>query len=417
MRYLLLACLLFAVLPAHAGDLPSWLAQRLDAITPISAPAFIASYDVQPDKTVFDKANANAAFTYDESLAICAYLASGDIAHARRIGDALLWAQDHDRFYHDGRLRNAYAAGLAIDNPVKLPGYWDADKKQWIEDGYQAGSATGNNAWAGIALMRLSLASGDQRYAEGARRIGHWLVGIAPDWNTDSAGVLGLRGGFEDFETNPTTLTWRSTEHNVDALALFRLLSKAYPKDGFDMGISETSGFLRRMWSGKRFEVGTTADGKTVNKAYSALDAQILPLLASPLSIFEFDNNAFQKALSYAQQVHGVPGGFDYTDKHDGVWAEGTAQAALLYRVMGNSKEADALITVRKRDAGPDGGIYTVQGIDGALLAQLSTGLQLGNGGKGEPWAYYRRVAVAPVAWLIMAENGYNPLAAPVLAP
>ncbi|MBV9044078.1 MAG: hypothetical protein JO294_03065, partial [Alphaproteobacteria bacterium] len=89
----------------------------------------------------------DAAFVYDNAVAVTALVACHEIRRARRIGDALLFALDHDRYWHDGRLRNAYLAG-AVTNPVKLPGWWDTQQNGWAEDRYQVGSDTGNLAWA-----------------------------------------------------------------------------------------------------------------------------------------------------------------------------------------------------------------------------------------------------------------------------
>ena len=54
---------------------------------------------------------AQAAFVYDNAAAAIALLGCGRVELARRIGDALRYASAHDRFWHDGRVRNAYAAG------------------------------------------------------------------------------------------------------------------------------------------------------------------------------------------------------------------------------------------------------------------------------------------------------------------
>ena len=391
--------LLFAV-PAQA-DPARWLAARVDAV-PGHEPVFVASYDVVPNGGDFDSANANAAYTYDQALAIMACVASGQMGQARRIGDALVYAQDHDRFWHDGRLRNAYAAGAVGGGPVKLPGYYSGAKRRWMEDGYQAGSATGNNAWAGVALLRLADATGDKRYAESARRIGQWLIDKVGDGATK-----GLRGGFEDFEPQPTLLTWRSTEHNVAALTLFRDLDARFSGQGFAAWAAGESAFVQSMWSGARFEVGTLPDGISLNTGYSSLDAQILALLALPR-----DPNRFE-ALRYAEHTHGVTGGFDYSDARQGIWAEGTGEAATLYAVIGALPVAAELIAGRAADADPAGGVYAISGVAGASLEQLATGLKLGNGGGAASLFYFRRVAVAPAAWLVMAQHGWNPLAAP----
>lgn len=67
-----------------------------------------------------------AAFTYDNAVAAIALVACGQVALGRRIGDALLLALDHDRYWHDGRLRNGYAAGAIRAEPLRLAGWWIA---------------------------------------------------------------------------------------------------------------------------------------------------------------------------------------------------------------------------------------------------------------------------------------------------
>src|SRR5690348_9464916 len=50
----------------------------------------------------------STGFTYDAAVALLAYLATGTpgrVAQAQRIGAGLLYAQQHDPDFHDGRLR------------------------------------------------------------------------------------------------------------------------------------------------------------------------------------------------------------------------------------------------------------------------------------------------------------------------
>ncbi len=384
-------------MPAFAATSPlQFLQARIDAVHPESAAAFVASYDVT-GTDAHGLADGGAAYTYDQALTLLAFLSSGDNARARRIGNALVWAQAHDRFYHDGRLRNAYAAGVIDATPARLPGYWSKTENKWIEDSYQVGSASGNQAWAGIALLRLSAATGDRRYADAARSIGRFLI--------DKVGVTGgLPGGFEGFEPSPQTLTWCSTEHNADALASLRLLDATYPGEGFGAAADQLRAFLATMWQGDHYAVGTLPDGKTINP-YSSLDAQtftLMALAAAPAT--------GRSAMAYLQRTHGVPGGFDYSDAKAGLWPEGTLQAALVYKLTGQPEKAQTLIDTQIEALTPEGGLYAVQGIGGAPLDRLDTKLRLGNG-EGLEWYYYRRIHIAPVAWLVMAQAGYNPLA------
>jgi hypothetical protein len=419
-RFIIALLGVFLCCPARADEL-AWLQARIDVVTPQAAPMFVTSYDVKPGGDGFDLANADSAYTYDNALVLLALLSAGDTARARRIGDAFVWAGAHDRAFHDGRLRNAYASGIVTGDPVKLPGYYDQAKKLWIEDGYQVGSATGNNAWAGLALLRLADATGDRRYAEAAQRIGRFLV--------DTVGATsGFRGGFEEFEPHQQVLGWKSTEHNADALAFLRLLEKAYPGQGFGDAAGEAQDFIATMWLGDHYATGTLTDGKTVNAAYSSLDAQTFTALAliSPLPGGEADAPGVSgegtdrinpltlpsprgrgfKSMAWLQRTHGVDGGLDYSDARAAIWPEGTAQAALVYKLLGDTKSADALIAACETAEAPDGGIYAVQGAD-----QLQTKLKLGNG-EGSEWYYYRRLHIAPTAWVVMAKAGYDPLAA-----
>ena len=50
-----------------------------------------------------------------------ALVGCGERDKARRIGAAIFWAIDNDRTWHDGRLRNAYAAGVVVMKRVSLP--------------------------------------------------------------------------------------------------------------------------------------------------------------------------------------------------------------------------------------------------------------------------------------------------------
>jgi hypothetical protein len=396
-RYAIFLVLL--ALPVQAATPEQWLAARVAAAGAEPQPVFITSYDVIHGKSEFDLANATTAFTYDQAMAIMALLAAGDVPSARRLGDALVYAQGHDRFYHDGRLRNAYLAGPTGEGMVKLPGYWNVQAGEWYEDPYQDGAATGNNAWAGVALLRLFDASGDQKYAAAARGIGTYLL-------TLKDGHDGLPGGYERYDDAPETLTWRSAEHNTAVLAMMRLLEDSYPGQGFGAEAESAQRFLISLWAGDHFLVGTTPDGVTPNTAYSGYDVQILTLLALP------DRTPYLAALTYAERVHGVPGGFDYSSAKKGIWAEGTMEAATLYAVLGNATRAQGLLAGRLAD-NKDGGLYAVAGIEGAPLDSLSTGLALGNSppkGEDSMLHYYRRVAVAPTAWAVLAEKAYNPL-------
>ncbi len=78
----------------------------MDAYQTGTTPRLIQSYSDQLGLQ-------STAFTYDNALAIVAYLqrrSKDHLARARILGDSLLYAQTHDPNYSDGRLRQAYFA-------------------------------------------------------------------------------------------------------------------------------------------------------------------------------------------------------------------------------------------------------------------------------------------------------------------
>ena len=164
---------------------------------------------------------SGVAFTYDNAAAAIALIACGEIPKAAHIGDALLAAQDHDRYWHDGRPRNGYLAGAAVDVPLKLPGWWDNAQNMWVEDQYQVGSDTGNQAWAMLALLALYRAGAGSQYVSGAERLGFYV-----EKAFDARGPSGFNGGEFGDEPTPAPNMWKSTEHNTDLAAAFTQLAE-----------------------------------------------------------------------------------------------------------------------------------------------------------------------------------------------
>ncbi|NOT54975.1 MAG: hypothetical protein HOP18_10250, partial [Deltaproteobacteria bacterium] len=162
---------------------------------------FPVSYQVLPvaPGNNFDTILQNVGFTYDNVVVLLSYLASGSAEDRRRatlLADAFVYAQNHDRYYSDGRLRNAYQGGDLILPPgwlpnnrrwtARLPGFWDVVRKKWVEDAAQVGSDTGNMAWVMLGLERAYRILGKPQYLTAARRLGAWAVRNA--WDTRGAG-------------------------------------------------------------------------------------------------------------------------------------------------------------------------------------------------------------------------------------
>lgn len=344
-------------------------------------PLFVASFPMAEAGPL-----QNTAFTYDNALAAIALVACGSPEQAAQIGDAFLLALDHDRYWSDGRLRNAYLAGPANSFPLKLPGWWDETQNKWVEDGYQMGSDTGNMAWAMLALATIGEAMNDTRYRAGADRIAAYV-----EKSRSRVRPQGFDGGSFGEEPDPVHNSWKSTEHNTDLAAAFARLGRMR-----DAKRART--FVAAMWRAKCrcFAMGTTEDGHTRNTML-ALDAQIWPLLALPGARPRFDA-ALQTAN--VRLRHGD--GFGYSEAAAGIWTEGTAQTALLYSLLGRDAEAQRLLATLAGLKTPDGSYYATDSVE------LPTGLMLQTD-PSKPRSYFHLPHLAALAWVALAETGFNP--------
>jgi hypothetical protein len=342
---------------------------------------FVTSYPAATDKAL-----KNVAFLYDDAAATLALVGCGDLGHARRIGDAILFAQAHDRFWKDGRLRNATLAGPPSD-PVKLGGW--QDRSGWVEDGYQAGSDTGNLAWAMLALLGLNHAGAGEKYLRGAERIAAYVE--------KSFRAPGFTGGTFGGEPRPQVNTWKSTEHNVDLAAAFVALARATHNPHWTMRAGQARALVTAMWDKgcNCFWVGTGLDGKTPNR-FLALDAQLWPLLALPGGAARYG-----AALGTASAKMSVDGGFAYSQAGGAVWTEGTAQAALLAALTGQRQQAADLLKIVERNRAPDGGYY-------AASRDADTGFRLDTDAS-QARRYFHTPHLGALAWVALAQRRFNP--------
>ena len=376
--------MLVCVIPASAAepDACAYLTRQMEA-QPGGA-VFLPSYP-----TARDVALKDAAYLYDNAVAAVALVGCGHADQARRIGDAILFALNNDRFWKDGRLRNAYLAGRVTGAPVKLVGWWEAKQNIWAEDRYQVSSDSGNMAWAILALLAVHDASGDARYRDGAARIGAMLL----RWDSGK----GFTGGVLGHEPRPQMLTWKSTEHNTDIAAAFAGLARATGDKAWLARAKSAGQFVESMWrvECRCFAAGTGLDGVTPN-VLIALDAQLWPLMA--LAGVKARHG---EAVQTAERKLSQGGGLAYSEGSKGLWTEGTAQAALYFKLAG--------------DKGRSGKYQTaVRGMrqkDGAYLASsiaATTGFRL-ESDPTQPRQYFRIPHLAAAAWVALAQKSYNP--------
>jgi hypothetical protein len=365
---------------------PDWLGALAARVEALGGPGLLRSYDVSRE-TPFDRTHAQCAYVYDNAAAGLALLAGGRPDLARRLGDALVQAQGNDRYWHDGRFRNAYRAGPApASGAYPMPGWWDAAQSRWVEDAYQAGTAAGVVAWAMLLLLALQNATGIARYGEAAGKAGDWVGRTAKV-------SRGYAGGFLGFEPGPQAVGWVSTEHNIDLAVAFAQLGRA-------SDASHARDFVASMWEAKegRFLAGLRPDG-TPNPT-AAVDANIWPSLTS------FAEPAWQRALDWTLAHQGVPPaapeGVSFSSAQDGIWLEGTAYVALAAKRAKRTDLAARMLATLRAQTAPGGLVWACS------VARLTTGFSTGLTDTAD-FFYYRRPHVGATAWAAMARAGADP--------
>ena len=335
-------------------------------------------------------------------------LGCGQPAAAARIGDAMVYAQAHDRYWHDGRLRNGYAAGSIGTGPVKLAGWWDQASQRWLEDRYQAGSDSGNLAWAMLALLALdrhAATPGRTAYLDSALQLADWLRQMR-DTSDRQDDPGGFRGGMFGHEPQPEIVTWKSTEHNTDLAAAYGALARTTGDKNWMAAGEAARGFVMAMWQAHQgcFVTGTAADGISRN-GFIALDAQIWPLLALP-DMTDKRDAILRQCLPGLAQKTATGAGYAYSQALHGIWTEGTAQAALLLHLTGRAEEAAALLAVIDKLHAAEGGFYATD------QADLPTGFMLPTD-PARPRLYFHLPHLGATAWVALAQRGVNPFALP----
>ncbi|MDQ0072418.1 hypothetical protein J2W34_004223 [Variovorax boronicumulans] len=374
-----------------------------------SGPLFLTSYRPAnaPGEPPFEPALAGVAFTYDNALAGIALLACGDRVSARRIGDAVVQAVAHDQNVSDGRVRNAYRAGPVTEEKPALPGRWDAGRKQWIADAYQVSSATGNVAWAALLLLNLHSAEPTPAYLATARRLLAWA-----EQNTRAKNVPdGYNGGRHGWDNAQRAQTWKSTEHNLDIAMAAAWAARALRAEGQHEAAEQRQArtaldFVGRMWnsSEQRFHIGTKEDGATVSPEGSGLDAQLWPLLAAPEG-----SCAWVRSLDWVEKHHRFGAGYGFSREPDGIWTEGSAQAAAtLMARKGAAPEALWQLLATQRAGN---GLYYA-----TPSARISTGLAIGPDSTSADFFYYRWPHLGATAWIALAAAGFNPFTGKTIA-
>jgi hypothetical protein len=357
--------------------------------------SFLLSYKTQASNNTFDLVMQHVAFSYDNAVAAIAFIAVNDQNRAKQIVDTLVYAQNHDRFYQDGRLRNAYWGGKLISSgdKVQLPGWFNQQTGRWTEDEFQVSTHTGSIAWAMLALLAYYQTYGGESYLTAVKKMGEWV-----DKNLrDTRGTGGYLGGFSGWEPTPNLLKYKSTEHNLDLYVAFQRLFLITGEQVWKNRATYAQNFVISMWDKeeKKFWTGTTTDGVTINQDVIPLDVQAW----TPLALKDVAKS-YLECLEYAEKHHRVGKGFDFNQDQDGIWYEGTAQMAVTYQFTNQHQKSKLLITTLEAAKDSSGGIPA------ADRDKLTTGFSAGN---SQLWFYFHRQHIGATAWLVIAEKGINP--------
>jgi hypothetical protein len=371
----------------------------------------------------------NLAFTYDNALALLAYLGDGSkdsVRRARLIGDAFIYAMQHDRTYNDNRtcstpvnpltpngarLRTAHAAGdVALPpgwNPkgrvgtAPVPGFYAEPDDTFYEVEYQAVD-TGNNLWGVVALAALYQRTGVPEYLDAACKIANFVSASRLDTGT----FRGFTGGVDNPESSPTRRMWASTEHQLDANAAFTTLYRLTGDLRWQQHADHAQRFIDAMWNSAQgcYMAGTTdPDTRNEDEHKLPLDVQIWSILSLPAALVRAGvlECAETRHLTNSDGFYGA----DFNDDLDGVWFEGTGQMAVAEARAGHDGLAETLrVSLRLAQQTKPWGDKA--GIASASHEGVSTGFLASDGG---PFKYFRRLHTAVAAWNVFGQMELNP--------
>ncbi len=329
--------------------------------------AYATGATVRLTQSYSDEALGATAFTYDNAVAIHAYLAdrtTDSMGRAEVLGNGLLYAQAHNFPYNDGRFAQAYYVNVpAADNsgayitPAAAPFYFYT-------------STVGDQAWAGMALAQLYLRTGKAPYLTAALQVANWIV--RNTYSTVGAGGYSFGTNINSSNQSVPSTNGKSTEHNIDTYAFFTMLATLTRDANASNGMQWSAlaqhalTFVAAMYNaaGPYFYTGTLGDQKTINTSPIPEDCQTWSYMATLNAAWrhtiEWALNNLEttdtpqsphSSLTGSETIHGLV--FDTaslsTTAYDAhaVWLEGTAHAvaALVTRVLRGADPVSGLIT------------------------------------------------------------------------
>ncbi|MDD3345252.1 MAG: hypothetical protein PHO34_02290 [Candidatus Omnitrophica bacterium] len=258
-----------------------------------------------------DKDIASWAFLYDEALLIQVFSDFSDYPSARKMLD--FFAKEAKR--ENGWFLNAY----------------------YVNDGAPAEFVLhcGPNIWLGLSVVQYTQITGDRQYLHIAEEIARNIIALQ---NSDLDN--GIRGGPQ--------MTWYSTEHHLDAYALYKMLARVTKSDAYEQAAEKTLGWLlrhtydRQDLPVKRGKGDSTIATDTYAWSIAAIGPEKLQSIGmDPDKIMEFAEENCKVEVSFTRpggQVVKVQG-FDFApqlhvSRGGVVSSEWTAQMIVSFKIM-----------------------------------------------------------------------------------
>jgi hypothetical protein len=391
----------------------------------LNQPRFIRSYVTLPlqpgtpeeeSAANFDYDLRDTAFTYDNAVALLAFLADGSsdgVRRARLLGDAFVYATTHDRFYTNGQVRSAYACGdISVphgwivngkENTVAIPGFFDVSSNAFYEVN-NVDIDTGDNAWTMIALEALYAKTRDASYLSAATAIGNFIQ----SFYSDSGLYPGFLGGISDAESaNPSPRTYASTEHNLDIYAAFCRMSELTGDPAWSDRAQDAQSFVELMWDQTNgcYLAGTTSpDVRNTIANELPLDVQSWNVLSRTNVLALHPVLLADAETNFGCSFDGFTG-YDFNNDKDGVWFEGTAQMCVACAVAGDAPMAKNLAKTLSNAQQMPAPFGNGLGLVAASHDGVTTGFTTEFGTN----YYYRRMHIGATSWDIFAQLGFNP--------
>jgi hypothetical protein len=236
----------------------------------------------------------STSFTYDNAVSIHAYLldrSRDSLARAEVLGQGLIYAQETNFPFNDGRFAQAYfvnhpSPSGAFITPAAFPFFFYT-------------SAVGDQSWAGMALAQLYRRTRDSSYLTAALNVANWIV--TNTFNTLGPGGYSFGTNINQFNQSIPSTNGKSTEHNIDTYAFFTMLDKLTHHGAANNGTSwkdlaaHALTFVTAMYNATDgyFYTGTLGDQITINPSPIPEDCQSWSYLA-------LLNNRFKHTIDWA---------------------------------------------------------------------------------------------------------------------